>query len=167
MGPPDIRQATEADLPALIETLQQTAYFADRLHRQAAGHGLLLVAWEGDRPVGDVYLWMGAAEEAALRRHLPDVALITHLEVVAHRRGNGIGTRLLAEAERRLWFAGRKKVALGVDLGNHRAEKLYAREGYKRWEYGLVETVGIFYRPDGSPEQRPELCRIMVKELRA
>lgn len=149
----------------MVRALGQKEYFGDRLNMQDGGHGLLLVAWKGGVAVGDVYVWLGAAEEPELRAHLPDVALITHLEVVAGRRGEGIGTELLRAAERRLWDLGHKQVALGVGLDNRDAQRLYARLGYTEWPHGQVSTTEVVYHPGGERELRPEICRIMVRSL--
>ncbi|MEU4540843.1 GNAT family N-acetyltransferase [Streptosporangium sp. NPDC023825] len=169
MGTADIRQATGGDLPAMVRSLGQEEYFSDRLVLQDSGHGLLLVAWQDDVTggvaVGDVYVWLAAAEEPELRAHLPDVALITHLEVVAGRRNEGIGTELLRAAEHRLWDLGHKQVALGVGLDNRDAQRLYARLGYAEWLHGPVATTEVVYRPGGERELRPETCRIMVRRL--
>ncbi|MCK2221656.1 GNAT family N-acetyltransferase [Actinomadura sp. ATCC 31491] len=165
MGSLDIREADHADLPAITEALRQEAYFADRLARQAEGHGRLLVAWQDGRVVGNVYLWLAPAEEARLRELLPRVPLLTHLEVVPERRDQGIGTRLVRAAEDRLRALGHRRVALGVNLGNDRAHHLYRRLGYAEWAHGELATTETVYHPDGKRESRPEICRILVKSL--
>ncbi|MFG2073617.1 GNAT family N-acetyltransferase [Nonomuraea maritima] len=150
----------------MARSLGQQPYFADRLARQDAGHGILLVAWDGDGvAVGDVYIWLAPAEEPELRTHLPGVALLTHLEVVAGRRNRGIGTELLWAAEERLLAAGHEQVALGVGLDNPDAQRLYRRRGYAEWPYGQVPTTKVVYHPNGGHETQPELCRIFVRKL--
>jgi GNAT superfamily N-acetyltransferase len=149
----------------MIRSLGQQSYFADRLRLQAGGHGFLLVAWERETALGDVYVWLAPAEEPELRVHLPGVALLTHLEVVSPRRNEGIGTGLLREAERRLSAMGHERVALGVGLDNPAAQRLYRRRGYEEWPHGAVGTTQVVYRADGERELRPELCRIMVRQL--
>src|SRR5687767_12161477 len=67
VGAPDIRQAVRADLRAIVRSFGQETYFRDRLSKQEAGHGVLLVAWERDVAVGDVYVWLAPAEEPELR----------------------------------------------------------------------------------------------------
>jgi ribosomal protein S18 acetylase RimI-like enzyme len=116
--------------------------------------------------VGDVYVWLAPAEEPELRVHLPGVALLTHLEVLPRRRNRGIGTELLWSAEERLFAIGHEQVALGVGLDNHDARRLYQRRGYTEWPHGEVATTEVVYHPDGGHELRPELCRIMVRQLR-
>ncbi|MGP4093889.1 GNAT family N-acetyltransferase [Nonomuraea sp. KM90] len=149
----------------MIRALGQEPYFADRLALQDSGHGFLLVAWEAERALGDVYVWLAPAEEPELRTHLPGVALLTHLEVVPQRRNQGIGTELLRAAEERLTAMGHEQVALGVGLDNPSAQRLYRRHGYEEWPHGKVGTTQVVYRADGERELRPELCRIMVRRL--
>ncbi|MEV4286579.1 GNAT family N-acetyltransferase [Nonomuraea bangladeshensis] len=165
MGAPDIRQAVRADLSPLVRSLGQEHYFHDRLALQDAGHGFLLVAWEREVAVGDVYVWLAPAEEPELRAHLPGVALLTHLEVAAPRRNEGIGTELLWAAEERLLAEGHDRVVLGVDLDNHDAQRLYRRRGYAEWPHGPVATTEVVYHADGTRERRPEICRIMIRHL--
>jgi GNAT superfamily N-acetyltransferase len=165
VGASDIRRADLTDLPVIVRDLGQEEYFRDRLSRQVDGHGLLLVAWKGGKAVGDVYLWLAAAEEPELRIYLPDVPLITHLEVVQGHRNEGIGSHLLRAAERRLHAEGRKRVALGVGLDNHAALRLYSRRGYTEWPHGPLATTQVVYHPDGRRELRPEVCRVMVRSL--
>ncbi|MGP3914654.1 GNAT family N-acetyltransferase [Nonomuraea sp. NBC_00507] len=165
MGAPDIRKADHTDLRRIVRSLGQKTYFSDRLARQEAGHGFLLVAWERNLAVGDVYVWLAPAEEPELRAHLPGVALLTHLEVVAGRRNEGIGTQLLWAAEDRLFATGHEQVALGVRLDNLAARRLYHRRGYVEWPHGQVATTEVVYHPDGTYERRPEMCRIMVRQL--
>jgi GNAT superfamily N-acetyltransferase len=142
----EIRWATASDLPALVDAMQQAEFFTDRLARQAMGNGVLLVAWLGRRPVGNVYLWLESAEERELREHLPDVPLITHLEVLPDHRNRRIGTSILEEAERLLRARGHARVALGVDVENHRAARLYERLGYCEWPYPTVRTSRDTFR---------------------
>ncbi|GAA1016844.1 hypothetical protein Aple_042730 [Acrocarpospora pleiomorpha] len=148
-----------------MRALGQGHYFLDRLNAQAVGHGILLAAWQYSMVVGDVYLWLAQAEEPELRVHLPDVPLITHLEVAEDQRNRGIGTELIRQAERCLWEAGFKRVALGVAMDNEAAGRLYRRLGYVEWPHGEVATTEVVFQSDGTRELRPELCRIMTKEL--
>jgi GNAT superfamily N-acetyltransferase len=57
-------------------------------------------------------------------------AWLEELYVVPDRRGSGIGTRLLREAERRARAAGCAAVDLEVDVEHGRAADLYRREGF-------------------------------------
>ncbi|BCB80967.1 hypothetical protein GCM10022251_60780 [Phytohabitans flavus] len=160
-----IRLVTEGDLSALAEVFGQRLFFADRLRRQREGKGELRVAfWRGDL-IGGVYLWLEPAEEPELRLGLPRVPLLQHLEVREDLRNHGFGTALVLDAEDRLRKLGHPRVALGVDLHNHDAARLYNRLGYMVWRSRPVVTVRENFHPDGSRSRTPELCLIYVKDL--
>jgi GNAT superfamily N-acetyltransferase len=154
----EIRDAQKGDLPDLTAAMRQADYFADRLDRHEQRRGILLIAWLDNRPVGTVYLWLETAEEPELRRHLPGTPLVTHLQVRRGYRRNGIATALLEESHERLAALGHPQVALGVDLANRAAVRLYLKLGYRQWPYSAVETPAdtfqVFVRPlarGGSP----------------
>jgi len=161
-----IRPAAGADLPAIIEALGQQHFFAERFRRQQDGRGVLLVAWLDGRPVGDVYVWLERAEEWQLREHLPGIPLLNHLEVVDGMRNRAIGTAIVEAAERLLAAQGFKQVALGIRLDNAGAARLYERLGYAEWEHGHIETSYVVFLADGQEDREPEMCRILVKDLR-
>ncbi len=162
MGNLHIRRARPADLGVLIRELGQRRFFADRFSRQARGLGALLVAWRDGRPIGVIYLWLEAAEEADIRRHLPGTPILNHLEIHADHRGGGIGTQLIEAAERRLYKLGFERVALAVEVTNGRAAELYMRLGYREWSH---PTVMCYSLTDGRGQRHAETCRIMVKPL--
>jgi len=163
MRPLHIRAARQTDLAALTRSLGQRPFFVDRLARQEAGRGLLLTAWHDERPVGDVYLWLEPAEELEIRIFLPGTPLLTHLEVRPDRRAKGMGTALIAAAERALAGLGHDKVALAVELKNLRAARLYRRLGYDDWDHPPVRCYSL---TDGNGKRHAEICRILVKPLR-
>ncbi|HJW63533.1 MAG TPA: GNAT family N-acetyltransferase, partial [Actinomycetes bacterium] len=65
-----------------MAVLGQRHFFTDRLARQQDGRGVLLVAWLDGRPVGDVFLDRGPADQPEVRHHLPGVPMLDHLEVL-------------------------------------------------------------------------------------
>jgi GNAT superfamily N-acetyltransferase len=95
----EVRPASDADLATLVAVLGERHFFTDRLARQQRGGGVLLVAWLDGRPVGEVFLACEPAEEPEVRRHLPGVPRLDHLEVVGPFQGRGIGTALIRAAE--------------------------------------------------------------------
>jgi ribosomal protein S18 acetylase RimI-like enzyme len=157
-----IRPAQPEDLVHLTRRLGQGRFFADRLERQSNDRGVLLTAWHAGVVVGDVYLWLEPAEEPEIREHLPGVPLVTHLEVHAEHRQQGVGTRLIDAAEQLLVSRGFRKVALAVEVSNLRAAKLYSRLSYGEWSHPPVKC----YSPaDPSGYRIVEICDVMVKTL--
>ena len=162
MSEPDIREADDTDLVPLVKHLGQPGYFADRLAKQANGEGLLLVAWSDDHPIGDVYLWLAAAEEPEIRDRLPNIPLLTHLEVHHEHRNQGCGSALVIAAERELTGRGRDRVVLAIEQHNDGVAGFYSRRGYREWPFGFVPC--LTHPEDGEPRV-VEICRIMVKGL--
>jgi ribosomal protein S18 acetylase RimI-like enzyme len=160
----DVQPARYADL-ARLSDMPDTGFFADRFERQKNGRGVLFIAWLHDEPVGDVYLWLEDAEESLLRKNLPGVALLTHLEVFPGYRDLGIGTRIIEVAERHLNGLGRRRAALAVRKDNERAARLYHRLGYTDWGHGLLVCFADVTCPGGRSGVAPELCHVLAREL--
>lgn len=159
-----IQSATGADLPSLVKAFGQPDYFAERINRPKPA-GLLLVGWLAGQPVGDVYLRFEPADEPELRKLLPDVPLIQHLEVLPDLRNQGIGSALIQTAEQLLRERGHPRVALGVGLDNRAAARLYQRHGYEQWPYPPVLTTYVEYLGNGRRRRGYETCHILVKDL--
>ncbi|HWN22211.1 MAG TPA: GNAT family N-acetyltransferase [Gaiellaceae bacterium] len=86
-----------------------------RLHQ---GDGFYLVAWEGDEPLGHVYLALTDPPE------LHDVSVRTE-----HRR-RGVASTLIAAAEREIRAHGRDRLRIAVSIDNQPAQALYRACGY-------------------------------------
>lgn len=158
-----IRPARPNDVTALVGALGHATFFADRMRRQQHDGGVLLTAWEDDRPVGAVYVWWEPADEPEVRDHLPGVPLLNRLEVVPARRNSGIGTRLVEAAEHLLADAGHGHVALAVEKTNVDAARLYERLGYADWQLG--DVICYSEETDEYGRRIPEQCMMLVKNL--
>jgi GNAT superfamily N-acetyltransferase len=161
----EIRPVSAADLATLVEALGERHWFADRLARQECGGGLVLVAWLEGRPVGEVFLDRGPAKEPEVRRHLPGVPQLDHLEVPGPFQGRGIGTALIHAAEATARQLGYERIALGVGLDNPKARRLYERLGYADWGHGTVVGTLVEHPDDGPPVTLSEVCDMLVKRL--
>ena len=161
-----IRPARRADITALVAALGQEMHFADRIGRMRHNLGELLIAWSGDAPVGDVYLWCEPVEEIEVAEAFPGVPMLNHLEVVPAWQGRGIGTRLVRAAEDAARRRGYDRIVLGVGLDNPEAKRLYQRLGYVDWGKGPV--VARWTEPDGAGGIREAslTCDTMVASLR-
>jgi ribosomal protein S18 acetylase RimI-like enzyme len=114
-----------------------------------------------------VYLWLARATEPEIRTELPGVPLLNRLVVAPGHRNNGIGTRLLAEAERRLRDLGHERVALGVRVDNEAAIRLYERLGYRQWRRPpIVASPDGDLGTNGAPHD-VEIFTVFVKQLGA
>jgi GNAT superfamily N-acetyltransferase len=112
----EIRPASDAELATLVAVLGERHWFTDRLARQQRGGGVLLVAWLDGRPAGEVFLECEPAKEPEVRRQLPGVPRLDHLEVLGPLWGQGIGTALISAAEDSARQLGHQRIALGVGL---------------------------------------------------
>jgi GNAT superfamily N-acetyltransferase len=160
----DVQPARYADLARLSDT-PDARFFANRFERQNNDRGVLFIAWLDDEPVGDVYLWLEDAEEFLLRKNLPGVALLTHLEVFPGYRDLGIGTRIIEVVESHLNDLGHERAALAVREDNERAARLYRRLGYTDWGHGRLVCFADVMCPGGRPGVAPELCHVLVRQL--
>jgi ribosomal protein S18 acetylase RimI-like enzyme len=135
---PTIEKATPTDL----EALQQM------LGRQFAGHGIELAGPALAQAVaqvlqeeglgffvlarqGDEIAGVAAISFAWTLEHGGKSAWLDELYVVPEYRGQGLGTALLAGAEREIVRAGCAAIDLEVDKAHARAERLYRRAGFQ------------------------------------
>jgi GNAT superfamily N-acetyltransferase len=161
----EIRPGSAADLAALVAVLGQRHFFTDRLARQQRGGGVLLVAWLDGRPVGDVYLECEPAEEPEVRRQLPGIPRLDHLEVLGPLTRRGIGTALIRAGEDTARRLSHQQLALGVGVDNPNARRLYERLGYADWGHGRVVGTWVERDHDGPPVTVSEVYDVLVKRL--
>jgi GNAT superfamily N-acetyltransferase len=162
----EIRPASAGDLEPLVAVFgAERRFFADCLARQEAGGGVLLVAWLEGWPVGDVFLQRDQADEPEVRRHLPGVAMLVHLEVLGPVQRRGIGTALIRAGEDTARRLGHDRIALGVGLDNPGARRLYERLGYTDWGHGHTVASWREQRPGSAPVTVTETIAILVKTL--
>src|SRR4029453_11916210 len=162
----EIRPASAGDLEPLVAVFgSERRFFTDCLARQGAGRGVLLGAWRDGWPVGDVFLSLGPADEPEVRRHLPGVPTLVHLEVLGPLQRRGIGPALGRAGEAAARRLGHDRIALGVGLDNPGARRLYERLGYIDWGHGHTITSWRERRPDSAPVTVTETIDMLVKRL--
>ena len=114
----------------------------NRMWRQVGedgGHAL--VAECGGRVVGHLFLLFprdSAFIGEEMRRH----GYVSELFVREDSRGRGVGTALLAEAERIATARGVRRLKIGVLVGNDGAAVLYRRAGFSPYAVDLVKRIG-------------------------
>ena len=86
-----------------------------RLHQ---GDGFYLVAWDGDEPLGHVYL------------ALTDPAELHDVSVRPEYRRRGIASALIAAAEQEAHARARDRLRIAVSIENEPAQALYRGCGY-------------------------------------
>lgn len=114
---------------------------------------MLLVAWAGDVPVGSGQLDLDAAPIE-----------LKNLNVRPDRRGQGIGTALVAAAEEWTRARGHTRLSMGVAVDNPGARRLYERLGYVAT--GEMSTVTYDYvDAEGLSRTATETDERLVKVL--
>jgi [ribosomal protein S18]-alanine N-acetyltransferase len=90
------------------------------LARLPRGDGsFYLVAWEGDEPVGHAHL------------ALTDPPEVQDVEVLERHRGRGVGSELVAAAEREAAARGHDRLTITVSAGKPEVRRLYERLGFR------------------------------------
>jgi GNAT superfamily N-acetyltransferase len=118
-----------------------TAYWEARVDDLVAGRSILLGALgEDDELVGIVVVDLAGQPNGQHR------AEVTKLIVRSDARRQGLGSRLLAEAEQTALARGRWLLVLDTVPGSD-ADRLYRRHGWN--EVGLVPDFALL--PDGEP----------------
>ncbi|WP_433728526.1 GNAT family N-acetyltransferase [Actinoplanes sp. CA-051413] len=154
-------------IPLMSKTLGRghAKYFRKHMPLQRSKRGIVLVALHHDRPVGGLFVLREPADERIVRQELPGVPILHQLWVKEDMRRRTIGTQLLKAAHEQLREFGHSHVALGVDVHNKDAIRLYERLGYERLEgrrWGQRMVAGRSFRE--QPE-RPTAYELMVLDL--
>lgn len=144
----EVREAREADLSHLEwhggADLRSFYHQSWRAHQ--SGELTLLIADLGGFPIGQIaILWRGKPSHP----HFPD---LQSLRVHPAFRGLGIGSELIAAAEKLVAARGFERAGLSVGLENIHARRLYEKLGYQshdviydeRWSYIDQNETEIF-----------------------
>ena len=163
-----VRPLARHELAALEAALPEgpPEKHVERLQRQERGDAVYLIAWHKGQPVGHGLLkWQGATEDviaSAMQGTCPDVE---DLLVDEAYRSRGIGTQILGEVERLVRARGYRKMGLGVDVRNPRAQTLYERLGFHDAGLGVHYEHGGYVDRDGHARTWDDACIYLVKEL--
>lgn len=152
-----IRNAQREDLPVLVRLRESVGWSSGGVEAGFAnvesGRQVLLLAEMDGRTVGAVAASFQVPASGGFGRgHISDL-LVTPLW-----RRRGVGTALLAAAERAVRARGLGEVTLDVDAENRGALALYARNGYVHYRpaqfpWGPGYTLRkVLDEPPGSPQ---------------
>jgi ribosomal protein S18 acetylase RimI-like enzyme len=116
------------------------ACFERDCERAAQHEGTLVVA-ERDGAIAGFLCWLVETAEPFVRPEFRRHGYVADLVVAAEQRGSGIGTRLLAEAERLTRERGLRHLAVGVLRGNEPASRVYERFGFKHFATEMMKAI--------------------------
>lgn len=155
-----VRQATESDLEALEWEGEYTHFrraYSYAMAEAKRGRRLMLIAEAGETIVGQIFVQL--AITSSMGKGNGPAAYFYAFRVKPSYQNQGVGTRLLHEAEERCRNKGLKRLLISVSKNNHSAQRLYARFGFVhvdedtgRWSYvdhegqtrAIVETSLVF-----------------------
>ena len=164
----EIRALAADELPLLdahLDPERLAGRHADRLAQQRRGDLTYLVAWRGGLPIGHTLArWTGTRDEPVASR-LTGCAHIEDLFVMPRYRSRGVGSRILARAERLARERGFRQIGLAVGIDNPRARALYERGGYADAGFGEFEIGGTYQNRRGEVRRWGEVCVYLVKGL--
>ena len=115
-------------------------YYAQLRRRCARWRGTILVADRNGEVVGFVAV-LAQIPFTELDEPPGTYALVTDLIVAPRLRRHGLGTRLLAHAERHARRQGATELRIGVLSGNAAAAQLYQTVGFRPWAQVLRKRL--------------------------
>ncbi|PRZ41293.1 ribosomal protein S18 acetylase RimI-like enzyme [Antricoccus suffuscus] len=160
----DIRICTLDDL----ENFDADAYIHPEIVRswlalQQFGEATVLVMWHKENtPAGTALIsWTGDWNDE-IRKKLKGVPAICNLHVDDAHRGNHIGRKLVAAAEKLVEGSGYEKITMSVPEDNNEALELYDKLGYK--DSGLHSKTTYTYRDaEGKNKKATDRTIALVK----
>jgi ribosomal protein S18 acetylase RimI-like enzyme len=159
-----LRIATSSDLPKLEWYGQYTHYrrvFRRAFREQQAGNRFILVAASRDFPVGLIIIQLRSTEPTVADGSTR--AYLYSLRVMEMFRGQGIGTRLIREAESLIMDRGFQWTTIAVAKHNQRARRLYEGLDYQIIKEDPGQWSYLDHR--GQPRYVSEPCWLLEKDL--
>lgn len=144
-----VRQATLADLEALIPLFDGYRQFYGRATDQTSarefllarfnhGESVLFIAHEGENPIGFTQLYPSFSSVSLAR-----VFVLNDLFVQEQARKLGVGTKLIAAAAEFSKAVGAIRLTLSTATTNSVAQSVYATAGWKRDEQFYVYHLAL------------------------
>jgi GNAT superfamily N-acetyltransferase len=152
------------DLERAMPSPGRNRFHHRRLLEQLTRSSTYLVAWQDGTPVGHLNLrWRSGERE--VRHRLGDVPEVNALGVAPAEQRRGVGSALLAEAERLAGDAGHDLIGLAVTVDNAPARRLYDQRGYRDWGGGPLDLTWSYVNGTGALVTEGEHCAYLIKSL--
>ncbi|MDA0708950.1 MAG: GNAT family N-acetyltransferase [bacterium] len=162
----DIRPLEEAELPRFESfPFGSMDTHKRRFGMQVSGKLVFLVAWQMDRPVGQVLLnWVGG-DGSGVPPQVREWPEVSSLFVTPAYRRKGIASQMLDMAEQMTYAHGHNHVGLCVAEANRSAQILYARRGYRDIGWPPYLARGFFTNEKGQRCTWEESRGFLLKQL--
>ena len=164
----EVRPISRREIPLLdrhLDADRLAGRHGERLAQQRDGRLTYLIAWLGGIPIGHTMARWEGTTDAFVAERISGCAHIEDLFVMPELRSRGIGTRILAHAERLAEKRGFTRIGLAVGVENPRARALYERLGYADTGFGAFEIGGRYTDRRGQWREWREVCEDLVKGL--
>ncbi len=120
---------------------------------QGDGHAEYLLARKGNSIVGKLYLNFSGVTYSAIKAKISDCPDLENIEVLPSLRGQGVGTKLIIQAEKICKEKGFTKIGLGVAIDNPDTKNLYEKLGYRDSGFGEFEISFAWRSKTDAPEE--------------
>ena len=165
---PEIRPLKGCEIPLLdahLDVERLAGRHNERHAQQQDGHLTYLIAWLDRIPIGHAMARWTGTTDAFVADRISGCAHVEDLFVMPECRSRGIGTQILARAERLSAERGFKQIGLAVGIDNPRARSLYERLGYMDTGFGVFAIGGSYRDVRGRQSEWREVCEYLVKRL--
>lgn len=158
-----VRICQSSDIDTLKAAIpDEEGFHETRYKLQEAGKSSYLIAWQDQQPVGHLYLRWDGSSQPVVKEFIEDTPELSAISVwPPENRSQGIGSKLIAEAEEMAIEKGYHQVGLSVRLDNNRARELYEKLGYQDWGHGTYNDVW----QESIAENTEKICNYMIKQL--
>lgn len=164
-----ITQATSEDIMDFVKAFPQSTQGVQEFRNSTEGDGsaqYLLARDHDGSLMGKLYLNFSGVTYPEIGAKVSDCPDLENIEVLASSRGQGVGTKLILEAEKICKEKGFTKVGLGVAVDNPDARKLYESLGYIDTGLGKFDISFMWRSNPEEPEHEVhEKILYLVKNL--
>lgn len=151
-----ITQATPEDFSEFIKTFPQSEQGVKELENATQENGsarYLLARRPNGNLAGKLYLNFSGVNYQSIKEKISMCPDLENIEVLPNLRGQGIGRKLILEAEKICKEKGYTQVGLGVAIDNPEARKLYESLGYRDTGFGEFD-ISFMWRPGPNEAER-------------
>jgi predicted N-acetyltransferase YhbS len=135
----EIRQASSADLPAVVDVIHAAFdEYRGRLDPPSSAHHKTVESAREELRDGGAFVAVDGSElvGCVFYHPYPDHIYLDRLAVLPAQRGRGLARRLISAVEQRALAAAIPLVRLSVRLALADNRAYYERQGYQLWRFG-------------------------------